>query len=141
MNDAQQKKETPAGCWEEIAECILSMEALSLEMIACPEEVLLQKATRREAMMERIRALHTACEGREPPDEAEAARVVAAQETARAAACRMQELDRQAAARIKREQERILEKLRSVGKSAGAHASRYYQARSPAPHSTFLGSV
>ncbi len=142
QNDVQQKRETPAGLWEEIAECILSMEALSLEMITCPEAVLLQKAARREALMERIRALHTACEGCVPPeDEAEAARVLAARETARAAACRMQELDRQAAARIKREQERILEKLRSVGKSAGAHASRYYQAHSSAPRSTFLGSV
>lgn len=141
MNDAYEEKETLAGRWEEIAECILSMEALSLEMISCPEEVLLQKSARRGKLMERIQALHTACEGCEPLDEAEAARVFAARDAARAAACRLGELDRQAVARIKREQERVLEKLRSVGKSAGARASRFYQAQKPTQHSTFLGSI
>ena len=91
MNDAQQTRETLAGRWEEIAECILSIETLSLDMIACPEEVLLQKAERRGALVERIRALHTACEGCTPQDEAEAARIQAAKDTARAAVCRMQE--------------------------------------------------
>ena len=154
MNDVQQAGGTPAGRWEEIAECALSLEALSLEMISCPEAVLLQKAAQRDALMERIQTLHAACEGHEaekdagPAGEAgtagentEAARILAAQAAARAAVCRLQELDRQAVARMKREQERILEKLRSVGKSAGAHASRYYQAQAPSQHSTFLGSV
>ncbi len=151
MNDVQQAGGTPAGRWEEIAECVLSLEALSLEMISCPEAVLLQKAAQRDALMERIQTLHAACEGHEAEKAAgetgtagentEAARILAAQAAARAAVCRMQELDRQAVARMKREQERILEKLRSVGKSAGAHASRYYQAQAPSQHSTFLGSV
>lgn len=141
MKDAQQAKETLAGQWETIAECLLAMEALSLEMVSCPGEVLLQKAARREQLTERIRTLHAACEGREAQDEAEAARVFAAREAARAAACRLGETDRQAVARMKREQEHILEKLRAVGKSAGAHASRYYQAQAPAQHSTFLGSI
>lgn len=190
MNDVQQAGGTPAGRWEEIAECVLSLEALSLEMISCPEAVLLQKAAQRDALMERIQTLHAACEGHEAEKAAgaaeeagtaaeagaakaagetgaaeeagavkaagetgaaeetgtagentEAARIFAAQAAARAAVCRLQELDRQAVARMKREQERILEKLRSVGKSAGAHASRYYQAQAPSQHSTFLGSV
>lgn len=163
MNDVQQAGGTPAGRWEEIAECVLSLEALSLEMISCPEAVLLQKAAQRDALTERIQTLHAACEVHEAEKDAgatgeagaaeevgdagaagaadEAARIRAAQDTARAAVCRMKELDRQAAARIRREQERILEKLRSVGKSAGAHASRYYQAQAPSQHSTFLGSV
>lgn len=151
MNDVQQAGGTPAGRWEEIAECVLSLEALSLEMISCPEAVLLQKAAQRDALMERIQTLHAACEGHEAEKAAgetgtagentEAARILAAQAAARAAVCRLQELDRQAVARMKREQERILEKLRSVGKSAGAHASRYYQAQAPSQHSTFLGSV
>lgn len=151
MNDVQQAGGTPAGRWEEIAECVLSLEALSLEMISCPEAVLLQKAAQRDALMERIQTLHAACEGHEAEkaagetgaveESAEAARILAAQAAARAAVCRLQELDRQAVARMKREQERILEKLRSVGKSAGAHASRYYQAQAPSQHSTFLGSV
>lgn len=184
MNDVQQAGGTPAGRWEEIAECVLSLEALSLEMISCPEAVLLQKAAQRDALMERIQTLHAACEGHEAETDAgaaeeagetgtageagaageagetgaaeeagaagetgtagentEAARILAAQAAARAAVCRLQELDRQAVARMKREQERILEKLRSVGKSAGAHASRYYQAQAPSQHSTFLGSV
>lgn len=141
MNDAHTDKETLAGRWEEIAECLLSMEELSFGMISCPEEVLAQKAARRGELVERIRALHTACEGQEPLDEAEAARVLAAQDTARAAACRLGDIDPQVVARMKREQERILEKLRSVGKSAGAHASRYYQAQAPAQHSIFHGSI
>lgn len=144
MNDAHGANKTPATLaerWEEIAECILAMEALSLEMISCPGEVLLQKAAQRGTLTERIQALHTACEGCEPQDEAEAARVFAARDAARASSCRMREIDRQAAARIKREQERVLEKLRTVGKSAGARASRFYQAPSSAQHSTFRGSI
>lgn len=141
MNDAHGAKETLAGRWEKIVECILSMEALSLEMISCPGEVLLQKAARRGALMERIQALHAACEGCEPQDEAEAARVFAARDAARAAVCRLGETDRQAVARIKREQERILEKLRSVGKSAGARASRFYQAQAPAQRSFFQENI
>ena len=141
MNDAREAKETMAGRWEEIAECILSLEALSLEMISCPGEVLLQKAARRGTLVERIQTLHAACEGQAPQDEAEAARVFAARDAARAAACRLAELDRQVIARFKREQERILEKLRTVGKSAGARASRFYQAQAPAQHSTFRGSI
>ena len=141
MNDAHGAKETLAGRWEEIAECLLSMEELSLAMISCPGEVLPQKAARRGELIERIQALQAACEGREPLDEAEAARVSAARDAARAAACRMQDIDRQVVARMKREQERILEKLRAVGKSAGARASRYYQAQAPAQRSTFLGSI
>lgn len=141
MNDAHGANETLAGRWEEIAECIRSMESLSLEMISCPAEVLLQKAARRGPLMERIQALREACEGCEPQDDAEAARVFAARDAARAAACRLGETDRQAVARIKREQERVLEKLRSVGKSAGARASRFYQAQAPSQRSTFLGSI
>ena len=141
MNDAQQDTKTLAGRWEEIAEGLLSMEELSLGMISCPGEVLVQKAARRGELVERIRALQEACEEREPLDAAEAARVSAAQDTARAAVCRMQDIDRQVVARMKREQERILEKLRTVGKSAGAHASRYYQAQAPAQHSIFHGSI
>ena len=141
MNDAQQEKETLAGRWEEIAECIRSMETLTLEMISCPGEVLLQKAAQRGTLIERIRTLHKACEGCEPQDEDEAARDFAARDAARASSCRLGEIDRQAVARIKREQERILEKLRSVGKSAGARASRFYQAPASTQHSTFLGSI
>ena len=141
MNDAHGAKETLAGRWEEIAECLLSVEELSLGMIACPEEVLLPKAARRTELIGRIKALQVACEGCEPADEAEAARVLAARDAARAAACRVQEIDRQVVARMKREQERILEKLRAVGKSAGARASRYYQAQAPSQRSTFSGSM
>ena len=141
MNDAHTAGQTLAGRWEEIAECLLSMEELSMGMISCPGEVLLQKAARRGELIERIKALRAACEGCEPLDEAEAACVSAARDTARAAACRVQEIDRQVVARMKREQERILEKLRKVGKSAGAHASRYYQAQAPAQHSVFHGSI
>ena len=141
MNDAHGAKETLAGRWEEIAECILSLEALSLEMISCPVEVLLQKAARRGELIERIKALQAACEGCSPAEDAEAARVFAARDAARAAACRLSELDRQVVARFKREQERILDKLRAVGKSAGARASRFYQAPASTPHSTFHGSI
>lgn len=141
MNDAHEAKDTLAGRWEEIAECLLATEELSMGMISCPAEVLLQKAARRTELIERIKELQAACEGCEPLAEAEAARVSAARDAARAAACRVQEIDRQVVARMKREQERILEKLRSVGKSAGARASRFYQVQAPSQRSTFLGSI
>lgn len=129
---------------EAAAELMLSMEQLTIRMIGSPEEALPALLNERQEMMARIDALRAACEGREPADEEEAQRVFLARETARAAACRIRELDGQLMGRLKIARERTLEKIRSVGKSAGARAARYYQplsSRSSRNVSVFTGSI
>ncbi len=139
MKDLQQAPPTAAENWEEIADGLLEIESLSLEMVACPEEALPQKMARRAELIERIQALQAACETCEAPQDD--ARYLAARDTARAAACRVREIDRQVILRMKSAQQKILEKLRAVGKSAGARASRYYQAQPSAQPSLFHGSI
>ncbi len=141
MMDTQPLSGTPAGRWEELASCMLSLEALSFEMISCPAEELRGRMERRAALITRVEVLRAACAEEEPSDGRQDARVAAAQDTARAAACRLQDVDRQVVARMKRAQQDILKKLRTVGKSAGAQASRFYQAQSPAKRSFFSGNV
>lgn len=141
MNGNQPHPETPAGRWEELASCMRALEQLSFEMIACPAEALQGRMEQRAALLARVRELRAACEEAEPPDEAQAARILAARDDARATACRLKDADRQVGARMKRAQQEILKKLRAVGKSAGAHASRYYQAQAPEKRSFFSGNV
>jgi len=138
----QNKQMTMAQNCEAAAQTMLSIEELTIQMIGCPEEALPALLNQRQEMMARIDALQAACEGREPADAAEAQRVFEARETARAAACRIRELDGQLMGRLKIARTRILEKIRSVGRSAGAKAARYYQpAVSPKHTSIFTGSI
>lgn len=141
MNGTQPYPETLAGRWEELASCVHALEQLSEEMISCPAEALADRMERRDALIARMQELQAACEGCEPPDEQQAARISAARDDARAAVCRLKDIDRQVIARVKREQQEILKKLRAVGKSAGAHASRFYQAQTPGSRSFFSGNM
>ena len=140
----QNDQMTLAQSYEAAAETMLSMEELTIRMIGSPEEALPALLNERQEMMQRVDALKAACEGREPADENEAQRVFLARQTVSAAACRIRELDGQLMGRLKIARERILEKIRSVGKSAGAKAARYYQplaGGSAEKASVFTGSI
>ena len=121
---------------------LLSLEALTTGMLTCPEEQLPARLSERQELMDEIKAL---MDGQMPPageeelqgPESEALRELTAQ--CRAVACRMQLLDAQAVARMQNIQQRILQKIREVGKSAGAKAARYYTPVSRG--SSFSGSI
>lgn len=125
--------------YDEIAQRFLSMEDVTLRMLICPADELPGYMARRQELTEEIDALREGCASQEPGTPEAARQIESANEQARAAACRIRELDAQLMARLKRVRGDILEKLRTVGKSAGARASRYYQPA--APQSTFRGSI
>lgn len=137
----QNEQLTMAQSYEAVAGIMLSMEELTLRMIGCPEDQLPALLKERQEMMARVDALQRSCEGRQPADGEEARRVFEARGTARAAACRIRELDGQLLGRMKIARARILEKIRSVGKSAGAKAARYYQPASSGSTTLFNGSI
>lgn len=137
----QNEQMTMAQRLETAAQTLLDMEALTVEMIGSPEEALPAMMARRQEMIAQVDALRAACKDAVPADGEEAQRVFAAQQTACAAACRIRELDGQLLSRLKLAQARILEKLRSVGRSAGAKASRYYQPAMQSHVSVFKGKI
>lgn len=122
---------------------LLELETLTTGLLTCPEEQLEELLCRRDALMDELKALMGPEGQPEPPlpqdasPEAEALRDAAGQ--CRAAACRLAQLDQQAVARLQNMQQRVLQKIRTVGRSAGAQAARYYTPASPS--SSFTGSV
>lgn len=133
------QEESLAQQYEAIAARFLALEALATEMILCPEEELPQKMERRLGLAGEVDALRAACAGREPASPEEEERVRLARDEARAAVCRIRELDGQAMRRLRRVSDGILEKLRAVERSSGARARRYYQP--PSRGSTFYGNI
>lgn len=122
---------------------LLSLEALTTGLLTCPEEQMTDRLAERQQIMDEIRSLvegdaarHAGAGAPQGPAD-EALQELTAQ--CRAVACRMQLLDAQAVARMQNIQQRILQKIRTVGKSAGARAARYY---TPRPQSSsFNGSI
>lgn len=137
---------------QEILDCLLDLEDLTCELLTCGEEQLIDRLDERrqildeiDELLERQRQLDAAAAPDADPDNPDAqpdqqdeARWQLTGEC-RAAACRMQELDRQVVARLQNAQQRVLQKIRAAGKSAGAHAARYYVPATPT--STFTGSM
>ncbi len=125
---------------EAVAEALLQIEQLALDMISCPEEKLAALLGERQRLIERVEALQASCAACAPAEtEEELERVRRADEQALAAVCRIREVDCQVLARMERARERILQKLRSIGRSSGAKAARYYRPTSQT--SVFNGSV
>ena len=122
---------------------LLSLEALTTELLTCPQENIPGRLTERQELMDEIKALvegdaaqHAGAGALQGPED-EALQELTAQ--CRAVACRMQLLDAQAVARMQNIQQQILQKIRTVGKSAGAKAARYYTPHSQG--SSFNGSI
>lgn len=123
---------------------LLELETLTTGLLTCPEEQLDELLSRRDALMDELGTLMgpeprpiELPPGSDASPEAEAVREAAGQ--CRAVACRLAQLDQQAVARLQNMQQRVLQKIRTVGRSAGAHAARYYTPASP--YSSFTGSV
>lgn len=122
---------------------LLELEAVTTELLTCPEEQLESLLCRRDALMDELEGL-MGPEGQPglPPPEDASPEAVALREAAgqcQAAACRLAQLDQQAVARLQNMQQQVLQKIRTVGRSAGAQAARYYTPASPS--SSFTGSV
>lgn len=123
------------GLWKEIAGCFLALEEQTQQMLGCPQEEWPERMEARSRLMTQIDGLNEqlarqgAAAGADPE----------AQAQARAAAGRLRELDAQLLARMKGARDRILAEIRSIEKSAGAKAARYY--RPAAPASTFHDSI
>lgn len=122
---------------------LLELEAVTTELLTCPEEQLESLFCRRDALMDELEGLMgpEGQPGLPPPEDTspEAAALREAAGQCQAAACRLAQLDQQAVARLQNMQQHILQKIRTVGRSAGAHAARYYTPASPS--SSFTGSV
>ena len=137
---AQTQQQARIETFRRTLDRLLALEALTTDLLTCPQEQMPARLDERQALMDEIQALVE--EGRQDPQTPqlpgdEALRELTAQ--CRAVACRMQQLDAQASARMQNIQQQILQKIRTVGKSASAHAARYYT-----PHSrgsSFSGSI
>lgn len=152
---------------QEILDCLLDLEDLTTGLLTCEEEQLIDRLDERQQILDEIdellgrqreldAALAPAAASADPadpdtpapPDTGPSPDALAQQQDearwqltgeCRAAACRVQELDRQVVARLQNAQHRVLQKIRAAGKSAGAHAARYYVPTTPT--STFTGSM
>lgn len=121
---------------------LLSLEELTTSMLTCPEEQLPARLDERQTLMDEIRALVEGQAAQSEEEELQGPESEALQELTarcRAVACRMQLLDAQAVARMQNIQQQILQKIRTVGKSAGARAARYYTPINRG--SSFSGSI
>lgn len=122
---------------------LLQLEALTTEMIACPAEQLSELLGRRNALIGELEELvGPEEEPVRPPEEAKTPEDEALLEAAgqcRAVACRLSQLDKQVVARLQNMQQQVLQNIRTVGRSAGAQAARYYTPQTP--QSSFSGSM
>lgn len=122
---------------------LLQLETLTTELLTCPAGQLDELLGRRSALMEELNGLVGSEEPPIPlPGEAASAEDEALLDAAgqcRAAVCRLSQLDKQVVARLQNMQQQVLQKIRMVGRSAGAQAARYYTPQTP--QSSFTGSM
>ena len=124
---------------QELVEEYLALEALTLQMLECAEEMLPEKVEERRQMMEKIDKLWAECGGQDAKMRQVMLQAAGVEAQMRAAVCRIQELDVQVVERLKAAQAHILKQIRIVGRSTGAQASLYY--REAPRDSAFYGRV
>lgn len=122
---------------------LLQLEALTTELLTCPAGQMEEMLGRRNALMEELERL-VGPEERpiRPPEQPETPEDEALLEAAgqcRAVVCRLSQLDKQLVARLQNMQQQVLQNIRTVGRSAGAQAARYYTPQTP--QSSFSGSM